>query len=87
MGLRCIRNKNLPTRMNLCVVQRVELPPIEIVQQHGGVVRRFWVDGDDRRGSGASSGRDEDHRAVIRPRAPVRHLDGVREVDLEDAQA
>lgn len=82
MALRCVGEEYLSARMDLRVVQGVELPSEEVVQEHSRSIRRPGVDRYDRWCPRTAPRSDQDQRAVVRARTTVGHLDILREAEL-----
>lgn len=69
-------------RVDLDVVQRVELAAVEVIQQDCKIMWWLWVHEDDVGRPCASSGIDEDQVSFIGSSSSVRHLHCLRKIDL-----
>lgn len=82
--IRDISEEECPARrMDFDIIQRIKLSPEEVIEQHRGIVRRLRVDKRDRGRQRPAPRRDEKQGTLVRPRAPVRHLDRVGKNELD----
>lgn len=78
-----ISDEYLPTdRMNFDIIERIKLPPVEVVQEDSRIVWRMWVDQYQRGRQKTTTGCDKQQRATEWTGTTVRHLNSIGQVKL-----
>ena len=68
--------------MNFDIIERIKLPPVEVVQEDSRIIWRMWVDQYQRGRQKTTAGCDKQQRATERTGTTVRHLNSIGQVKL-----